>query len=336
MKFKVRLTLAALLAAGCGGDVAEDPTVTTASAITDAQGTEVPLGLELLNGLPMEAHRWEHEGLHCDATPERTTVEVCGKTLPADLHLAWSDCTIRPHMRGPRPPPPDGAGGLPPPPDGTGGMPPPPPDGRAGEPPPSLLSSGTVDVVATVEPVGECGENTPIRVQRQSTHAIQHALPEGGVMALSGTVTSISVKDPGATSHARSSTFDVTRARRDAEGNTVESFHIAGTLEVTRTGSGESSSQTSQGTLQVTRPEGGEETVTLSAIVRVPPPVCAWPIGGTLQRTTADGTTHVVTFGPECGQATLDGEAITLPERPHGRGPGGRRPGGDGGPMGGR
>jgi hypothetical protein len=71
--------------------------------------------------------------------------------------------------------------------------------------------------------------------------------------------------------------------------------------------------------------------VTLTDIVRVPPPVCAWPLSGTLQRAEADGTTHVLSFGPECGQATLDGAAITLPSRPHHeRGPGGRGEGGHG------
>src|SRR5687767_9161762 len=89
MTFKARLIAAALLATGCSaGDTSEDPMVTAAEAISDAQTSEIPAGmLEFLAGPPMDDRRWEHEGLHCDTTPERTTVEVCGKSFPAELHL---------------------------------------------------------------------------------------------------------------------------------------------------------------------------------------------------------------------------------------------------------
>ena len=46
--------------------------------------------------------------------------------------------------------------------------------------------------------------------------------------------------------------------------------------------------------------------------------VCPWPTAGTLERVAADGTTHTLVYGPDCGSATLDGSVIQLPQRGHG------------------
>ena len=55
-------------------------------------------------------------------------------------------------------------------------------------------------------------------------------------------------------------------------------------------------------------------TVTLASIVRPPRDVCRWPTSGSLTRASSDGTTHTLAFGPDCGTATLDGTAVTLPD----------------------
>ncbi len=330
MRFKSGLVAVALLATGCtAGDTAEDSMITVTEAIGDAQTTEIPVGLELLHGPPMDARRWEHEGLHCDATPERTTVEVCGQSFTSELKLAWSDCQVRPRMhrdhvapQGTQEVSASGGGG-----------------GHGGQTPPSpRVSSGTVEVLSTITPVGECSESAQIQIEKQSTHDIRHASEDGSLVKLSGTVTATSTRGSSTGPQSRSSSFDTTRTRLDADGNTVESLRLTGELAVTSNRTAQPPTHTSQGTFTVTQADGSAATVTLTGIVRVPPPVCAWPISGMLQRTEADGTSHVLSFGPECGQATLDGEAITLPARPHGgRGPGGHRnEGGGARPPGGR
>jgi hypothetical protein len=69
--------------------------------------------------------------------------------------------------------------------------------------------------------------------------------------------------------------------------------------------------------------DGTQGTVTLQDIVRPPRNVCPWPTSGTLTRADADGTSHALVFGPDCGAATLDGTVVDLPAQPS-RGHGGR------------
>jgi hypothetical protein len=318
MNVKVGVTALALFATGCASSesATENATTTVAEAIGEAQDADVPMGgRELLGKLPVDARRWEHEGLQCDTTPERTTVEVCGRTFPADLHLAWTDCQVRfrGHGRGWHRGPP-----------GTQ------PREGSKTAPAAPVSSGAVDVVTTVEPTAECAEGVALRFQQQSTHDITHAHADGGTVRLTGGMTSTSVGVSDTEPQSRSTTVDTTRTRLDAEGAVVDSLHLTGTLEETFDAAATPTTHTSRGTLTATEADGSASTVTLTDVVRVPPSTCTWPLSGTLERTTADGTTHVLTYGPGCGQATLDGEAITLPSRPrggHGRG----GPGGDGG-----
>jgi hypothetical protein len=326
MKLKVSIVAtAALLAMGCGsGDVTEDPTVAAAAAITDAQSTDVPLRLELMGGRPPDVRRWVQEGLQCDSTPTNTTVEVCGKSYPAEIHLDWSSCQLQAFRRGGRHgPPPAGIEGM-----GSGPS--------AG----TKTSSGTVDVVSTTTATGECADGTELQTEQQSSHNIQHTTEDGQVVTISGTVTSSFSRTTGIGNRSQSSTFDTTRSRVDAEGNTIDSFHVSGTLESAFSESGETPAHTSKGFLTVEKSGESTSTVKLTDVVRVPRHVCDWPVSGQIER-TADDITHVLIFGPECGQATLDGEAITLPSHPGGKGRhGGRRgPGGPqmgrGGPMGG-
>jgi hypothetical protein len=67
----------------------------------------------------------------------------------------------------------------------------------------------------------------------------------------------------------------------------------------------------------------GEAATAITGLVRVPPTECQYPIAGTVEHTLPDGTSHILAFGPACGQATADGEAVDLATwRPPGPGPG--------------
>jgi hypothetical protein len=67
----------------------------------------------------------------------------------------------------------------------------------------------------------------------------------------------------------------------------------------------------------------GEAATAITGVVRVPEAECQYPIAGTIERTLPDGTSHILAFGPECGQATADGEPVDLATwRPPGPGPG--------------
>ncbi len=210
-----------------------------------------------------------------------------------------------------------------------GSMPPPPSGpGPAHSP---FTSTGTVDVVSTTTAQGECSDSTQLDVQQQATYNIQHTTSDGEITTLTGTVTSSDSHTKGSGPQSQSSTFDTTRTRVDSSGNTVDSVHVTGTLQSAFSQSGDTRTHTSNGTLTLTGTDGTVSTVTLTDVVRVPRETCDWPTSGTISR-AADGAAHVLVFGPACGQATLDGEAVTLPS--HG-GPGGPCGGhGDHGPGG--
>jgi hypothetical protein len=158
------------MTSGCSASsTTEDATTTVSQAVeTSSDSTdaiEVSSLLRGMNGLHTEAV----EGFHCDASPDITYVDVCGQSLPATVHLEWTDCAApaRPggggggHHGGP---PPGGAGGAPAP-GGTGGdmggtcpagsdggMAP--PDGAGG--PMHGPSSGTVDITNTYDAPVDC------------------------------------------------------------------------------------------------------------------------------------------------------------------------------------
>lgn len=307
----------ALVAGGCGvAEGMEDETLGMADALGDTlESADLPQWMDIASA---DRPAWGPEAAECDQEPEVAWTEVCGQRFPAAVRLAWSECRPQPR-RGPpgmgpggqRPPPPDGMGG--------GGMPPPPPGGMGGGGmPPPMLSSGTVDQSTTVEPLGECGEGVALRFRHQATFDTRRTDPEGRTLAVSGSSSSVSTHTPGAQQSARTMTLDTTRSLADAQGTVLNGMRLQGTLEVVVDRSGQAPTHTSRGTLQAQPAGRGAETVVVGDLVRVPPHVCPWPLSGSIQRTTAEGATRVLTFGPECGQATLDGQPVELP-RPRGR-----------------
>lgn len=324
----------ALVASGCGvAEGKEGEALSTAEALGDTpESAELRQWMELASA---ERPAWGPEAAGCDQEPEVTWTEVCGQRFPTAVRLAWSGCRPQPR-RGPpgmepggqRPPPPPGGMGTggrpPPPPGGVGGDRLPPPEGMGpGQGAPPVLSSGTVDESTTVEPLGECGEGVALRLRRQATFDTRSTDAEGRTLAVSGSSSSVSTHTPGAQQGTRTMTLDTTRSLADAQGTVLHGMRLQGTLEVVEERSGQAPTHTSRGTLQVQPAGGSVETVVVGDLVRVPPHVCPWPLSGSIQRTTAEGAARVLTFGPECGQATLDGRPVQLPQ-PR-RGPGGRR-----------
>ncbi|WP_201756377.1 hypothetical protein [Corallococcus silvisoli] len=267
------------------------------------------------------------EGFHCDASPDITTVEVCGKSLPATVHLEWTDCAAptRPGggRGGPGGPGGPGGGGQPPPGGGA-----PPQDGAgsqvrgqsfdggaAGGPGgkgPGGPSSGTVDIVNAYEASEDCTgavtQNQTVIFEVSSTNS------DGEVSTVKGTTSSTSELVDGAPPRNKSTQADVTRTRTDASGAVVKSVRLEGSLSVAFS-TDTPPVRTIDGSYTETALDGSQGTVTLAGIVRPPRDVCPWPTGGSLTRATADGESHVLTFGPECGDGTLDGAAVSLPNR---------------------
>src|SRR6185369_4462559 len=113
---------------------------------------------------------------------------------------------------------------------------------------------------------------------------------------------------------AQDRTYAVTRVDRDAAGATTRTTELSGQVSESFDGSGPSPVRTISGTLDRTRDDGATSTLTVTGVALPAPSVCRWPTAGTIVETAAGGTTHTLVFGPACGQATLDGAAVTLPE----------------------
>ncbi|NOK33655.1 hypothetical protein HMI49_10640 [Corallococcus exercitus] len=308
---------------GCGSqtsttDATSDVSQAVEAASDSSDAVEVSSLLHGLDKLRPQAI----EGFHCDASPDITTVDVCGKTLPATVHLEWTDCAApaRPEGRGGGGGLPPGGGGAPPPPEGTGspvrGQP---FDGGAGGgrpggpgPGPRGPSSGTVDIVNAYEASADC---TGAVTQSQTvTFEVSSTNSDGEVSTVKGTTASTSELVDGAPPRQKSTQADVTRTRTDADGTVVKSVRLEGSLSVAFS-TDTPPVRTIDGAYTETALDGTQGTVTLAGIVRPSRDVCPWPTGGTLTRTTADGESHVLTFGPECGDGTLDGAELSLPDR---------------------
>jgi hypothetical protein len=321
--------VAGAMTGGCSsGTSAEEATAEVSQAVeATSDSSDAVEVTDLLRGLDRMRPQ-AVEGFHCDASPDITTVEVCGKSLPATVHLEWTDCAAPQRPGGPGRGD-GGTGGRPP--RGGGelaGRPPPPPQGgagadggmRGGPGPRGGPSSGTVDISATYEAPGNC--EGAVTQHQTVTFQVSRTNSEGEVSTAQGTTTSTAELVADAPPRQKATQADVTRTRRDASGQVVSSVRLTGSLSVAFS-EDTPPVRTIDGAYTESFLDGTEGTVTLQGIVRPPRNVCAWPTAGTLTRATRDGQTHVLAFGPECGDATLDGTAVDLPER-HERG-GGRR-----------
>ncbi len=314
--------LAAALGTGCGGASSEEetPAAQASEALGTASDSAHSMELErLIAGLDGDLKREQHEAFRCDPEPEVTEVQVCDKTVPSRMRFEWTECSRAPFQR---PPPEAGqtqdgqwmprGGGLPPPGDAA-----------------PTSSSGTVELVndVIVTPEGTCGPETRLDSLQSATFSTTHTRPDGSVVTFQGTATSSGNRLVSETSFTRTGTVDTTREVRDAEGQVVRSLHLSGTLSVAFDGSGEEPVRILSGKFDAALADGTTSVITVEELRRTRG--CRWPIAGTVVQTQADGTEHVLGFGPECGSATLDGEAYELRGGHHGR------EGRDGGRLGG-
>jgi hypothetical protein len=301
---------------------AENATSTVSQAVEEASNAsdavEVSSLLRGLNALRPQAV----EGFHCDSTPDITYVDICGKSLPATVHLEWTDCAApqRPGGEGrsggqpPRPPP--GYTG------GTGG------GSAAGTPPVAGAaeegggcgrggplngpSSGTVDVAYTYSAAEDC--SGAITQAGAVTFQISRTAQDGSIATVQGSTSSSAEIIGDAPPRQKQTTADVTRSVTDASGAVVRSVHLTGSMSV-EFSSDTPPTRTINGSYNEELNDGTTGTVTLAGIVRPPRSVCPWPTSGTLTRANSAGETHTLVFGPECGAATLDGNATQLPQR---------------------
>jgi hypothetical protein len=305
----------ALLAAGglaaCNSG-ATSPTSAATTALAATTGTiatasdlsTAPELADLMRGLVPDHIRDGVEGFRCDTTPTIANTTVCGKTFPTSIQLDWTACAERP-MR-PHDHHGDGAGGAATSTTTTAST----SDGS---------SAGTVSIEQTVAatPADTCDGTEQYDITRTSKSDVTDTHPDGTSDHLVANVSSDSVRTPSAQTFSQTKTYDLTRTDLDATGATTRVTHTTGAIAEAFDGSGATPTRTLDGTL--TRDDGTTTTtLTVTGVVFGAPDACRWPIAGTIVEALPDGTTHTLAFGATCGDATLDGVAVTLPEHgPH-------------------
>jgi len=332
-----------MMGAGCNLGTTENATTSVSAAVSSASdATDAVEASSLMHGL--SALRSEAvEGFHCDPSPDVTYVTVCGKSLPATVHLAWTNCAApqRPGGEGGRGGHEGGQGGQ----GGRGGGCPggsmsgggtstgtssggtvsnatgtrptgTAPQSHDGEGPGAGPSTGTVDLAYTYSAANDC--SGAITQDQTVTYQISRTATDGSVAKEEGSTSSSAQLLAGAPPQQKQTTADVTRTTTDSSGTVVNSVHLTGSMS-TAFSSDSPPSRTINGSYTEAFLDGTQGTVTLQNIVRPPRSVCPWPTSGTLSRNTSDGQSHTLAFGPDCGTATLDGAAVQLPAA---RGPG--------------
>lgn len=156
-------------------------------------------------------------------------------------------------------------------------------------------------------------------LERTTSVSLERPLGDGVTMRIGGTV-SVHRGAP----DAASAEVDVDLTRdlvRD--GASAVSAQITGHLAVAL-GEGGVRTLTGELAVDVTTPRGSRQgTITLAGVVQDPRDACAWPVAGTMTRTSGDQS-HQLVFDASCGKATLDGETVDLDELSSRGGRGGR------------
>jgi hypothetical protein len=327
------------LTSGCTGTSTEENTTEVVSQAVEASSdsSDAVEVSSLLRGIH-ELRPDAVEGFHCDASPDITYVDVCGKSLPSTVHLEWTDCASpgRPGGGGRGGGHGDGGGPRQPPSGGTGGTStgtvtsmdttttPTKPAAGDGElktcgGPRFGPSSGTVDIEYKYSAPDDCSS---VEQAQSVTFQVSRTGEDGSVSTVQGTSSSSATLIGDAPPRTKATQADVTRSRTDASGAVESSVHLTGAITVAFS-SDTPPTRTVNGSYTEAQLDGTTGTVTLENLVRPPRNVCRWPTSGTLTRASSDGTTHTLVFGPDCGTATLDGTAVELPD--HGAPGTGRR-----------
>ncbi|HEX8825085.1 MAG TPA: hypothetical protein VF794_34525, partial [Archangium sp.] len=277
--------VAGTMTVGCGSEsTTEDATTMVSQAVEassdSSDAVEVSSLMRGMHALRPDAV----EGFHCDASPDITNIEVCGKSLPATVHLEWTDCAApaRPgggghggggHSEGGQ----QGGGGATrgtPPADGKR---PPPPEGggrRHGGP-----SSGTVDITYTYSASEDC--QGAVTQNQTVAFSISRTNDEGAIASVQGTTSSSTQLIGDSPPQEKITETDVTRTLTDETGTVVRSVHLKGSTSVTFS-SDTPPVRTLNGSYTEEFLDGTKGAVTLANLVRPPRNVCPWPTSGTL------------------------------------------------------
>jgi hypothetical protein len=224
----------------------------------------------------------------CGAKPVIETADVCGRPVPVAASVSWSACALNgPHASGPTP--------------ST--------DASIGEQPPARLSSGLIQATMNVA-APSCAAPTEATVTRHTVFSISVTEPEvSGGRSTAGVVLSKAEHNLDAPPREVEFQLDVTTsAERDDHTNTLR---LTGTLSISFAAEASAPpTQTLRGTLQAEGDLSGEIQIQDLVLSHG----CPTPVGGLIVRPE-----HTLTFGPQCGDASLDGQPISLQ-------PGGQRP----------
>lgn len=268
------LTLALNLT-GCGRDD-DDPTVTAAADLQRA--LEMDGALDLLGpggaAVLQGGDKGLPAGLACDASPSVVTETVCGHDFAAEAHYAWQDCSV----------------------DAPGDRPDP-------------VSGGQLDLVRAV--VGEPDCDGLVSLAESAEFSVSVALPMGRRAEMQGTLTAASERDLEAGDFTRTATIAATRTLF-ADDEPVLTIALAGELTVDVAFADDGPVRTIDGALTLSSGDDGDATLTLEGVVHRPLSGCAWPTAGTLVRARTGEEAHTLVFGPDCGEASRDGEPVDL------------------------
>lgn len=276
--------LAILVLAGCSGSPSE-PGAHAVAALGDV--------LEMIDGAdPADgtAEPWLHLSLPlgpaCDAAPEIDMEERCGRTVVRAARFAWDSCDLG--------------------------------DARG-------HASGSLEIARALPEDGAC-DGARRRGVPETAHLVLAREGPHGRMSLEGTATSTFNGGAGefGGSASRHVELDLIRTMTAGESAFSRSAHLRASLNVSRRTDETGTSRVMNGTGTLELPRGGSVSIALEGVVRPSRGVCAHPIAGTLTRIGPDGVSHVMAFGPSCGEATLDGAPLDLETA--GRGSHGGRP----------
>lgn len=238
-------------------------------------------GLESLAGPP--TWRSTFGPARCDAQPDIDVQQICGRGVPSSIHFAWDGCDDFDLAA-------KGADPVPPP-------------------------SGTVDLQSSWSSDADdpCVAGALWQVERNASAHLERSGPGGRQMVVDGSTTMVG--QPALPGEPFGGDLQVSTARRivDANGNELRRMQMSGDLTVAITGKVDAPLRTISGTVDVTAPGGKSVQLVLAGASLAAPEACRWPIAGTLTGALT-GQTHIIAFGPSCGEATLNGDLIHLTE----------------------
>ncbi len=212
----------------------------------------------------------------CDPEPEVGWTQVCGRDVPTEVTLAWDACS-----------------------------------GMRQE----ATSSGSLHVVNSFTPSSEaCDDDTVLSIAHDASFELSITGPRDYTISETGTVSASGSRSLSGPAMEMAVTTHLSRSLTNAEGRSI-SATLSGSHTTVFDHATDPATATSNGTqdVEIDGARGAHAiAVTITDLVRVAPAVCRYPVSGTLLL-VRDELSRSVVFGPECGQASIDGEALTLP-----------------------